>query len=72
MVGQNTCTIKKNIKRLLLICIAAVLFAANVKTFVHAGNLLPGGFTGLTLLIQQIMLHSFPVLPSLRRTYSPT
>lgn len=59
MVGQNTCIIKKNVKRLLLICIAAVLFAANVKTFVHAGNLLPGGFTGLTLLIQQIMLHFF-------------
>jgi uncharacterized membrane-anchored protein YitT (DUF2179 family) len=26
----------------------------NINTFVHAGGLLPGGFTGLTLLIQEI------------------
>jgi len=26
----------------------------NLRTFVHAGELLPGGFTGLTLLLQQI------------------
>jgi len=28
----------------------------NLKTFVHAGGLLPGGFTGLTLLLQEICL----------------
>lgn len=34
--------------------IAAVIFAANIKTFVRAGGLFPGGFTGITLLIQGI------------------
>ena len=34
--------------------IAAVLFAVNIKTFVKAGGLYPGGFNGLTLLIQGI------------------
>ncbi len=27
--------------------------AVNIKTFVHSGNLFPGGFTGLALLIQE-------------------
>lgn len=34
--------------------IASVIFAANIKTFVRAGGLFPGGFTGITLLIQGI------------------
>jgi len=29
----------------------------NLRTFVHAGGLLPGGFTGLSLLIQEICLR---------------
>jgi uncharacterized membrane-anchored protein YitT (DUF2179 family) len=31
--------------------------AFNINTFVHAGGLIPGGFTGLTLLIQEIALR---------------
>jgi uncharacterized membrane-anchored protein YitT (DUF2179 family) len=31
--------------------------AFNINTFVHAGDLIPGGFTGLTLLIQQVCLR---------------
>jgi uncharacterized membrane-anchored protein YitT (DUF2179 family) len=42
------------LKRLLLIILGAVLMAFNINTFVHAGGLIPGGFTGLTLLIQEI------------------
>lgn len=42
------------IKRLLLITLGAVLMAFNINTFVHAGGLIPGGFTGVTLLIQEI------------------
>jgi uncharacterized membrane-anchored protein YitT (DUF2179 family) len=43
--------------RLLLILFGAVLMAFNINTFVHAGGLIPGGFTGLTLLIQEICLR---------------
>ena len=39
--------------RLLLIVAASVLMALNIKSFVNAGGLFPGGFNGLTLLIQR-------------------
>ena len=42
------------LRRILLVLVAAVLMAFNIKTFVAAGGLIPGGFTGLTLLIQEI------------------
>ena len=44
-------------RRLVLVLTGAVLMAVNINTFVHAGKLLPGGFTGLTLLIQEICLR---------------
>jgi uncharacterized membrane-anchored protein YitT (DUF2179 family) len=44
--------------RLFLVIFAGVLMAFNLKTFVHAGGLLPGGFTGLTLLLQEICLRN--------------
>lgn len=34
--------------------LAAIIFAVNIKTFVRAGGLYPGGFNGLTLLLQSI------------------
>jgi uncharacterized membrane-anchored protein YitT (DUF2179 family) len=37
--------------------IGAVLMAFNLNTFVSAGGLIPGGFTGLTLLIQELALR---------------
>jgi uncharacterized membrane-anchored protein YitT (DUF2179 family) len=37
-----------------LIVLGAALMAFNINTFVHAGGLIPGGFTGLTLLIKEI------------------
>jgi uncharacterized membrane-anchored protein YitT (DUF2179 family) len=40
-------------KRLLLIIAGALLMAFNLNTFVYAGELIPGGFTGLTLLIRE-------------------
>lgn len=44
-------------KRTVFIIAAAFLMAMNIKSFVRAGDLLPGGFSGLTLLIQQIARH---------------
>jgi len=43
--------------RSLLVLVAAGLMAFNIKTFIQAGALIPGGFTGLTLLIQEICLR---------------
>jgi len=43
--------------RLFLVSTGAVLMAFNINSFVHAGGLFPGGFTGLSLLIQETCLR---------------
>ncbi|MDR1128130.1 MAG: YitT family protein, partial [Treponema sp.] len=47
----------RTIKRLALILTGSVIFAFNLNTFVHAGSLIPGGFTGLALLVQECCLR---------------
>ena len=42
--------------RLVVIVISAVIMSVNLKSFVQAGDLFPGGFTGLTRLIQRCAL----------------
>ena len=49
-----TFDVKKDGKRLIVICFASVIMALNIKTFVRTGGLYPGGATGLTILIQSI------------------
>ncbi|MCQ2592248.1 MAG: YitT family protein [Treponema sp.] len=51
--------IKKEIKRLVLCVLGALLMAVNINTFVHSANLIPGGFSGLALLIQNISQKYF-------------
>ncbi len=41
-------------RRLVMVVLSACIMAININSFIHAGNLLPGGFSGITLLIQQI------------------
>lgn len=47
-------SLKEDGKRLLVVCLAAVLMAVNIKSFVRTGGLYPGGATGLTILLQRI------------------
>lgn len=44
---------KEDGKRIIAICIASVIMALNIKSFVRTGGLYPGGATGLTILIQR-------------------
>ncbi|MBS6396804.1 MAG: YitT family protein [Clostridiales bacterium] len=44
---------KEDGKRIFVICLAALISAVNVRTFVRTGGLYPGGVTGMTLLIQR-------------------
>ncbi|MDR1445990.1 MAG: YitT family protein [Treponema sp.] len=44
-------------KRIFFVTAGAAIMAFNINTFVHAGGLIPGGFTGLTLLFQEICLR---------------
>lgn len=50
---------KKEAVRILTIGVASVIMATNIKTFVQTGNLIPGGATGLTILIQRAFEHFF-------------
>jgi uncharacterized membrane-anchored protein YitT (DUF2179 family) len=54
---DNKTSVWYSLKRLLSIIVAALLMAFNLSTFVRAGGLIPGGFTGLTLLIQESALR---------------
>ena len=42
------------LRRTGMVVAAAIIMAVNLKTFVRAGGLIPGGFTGLTRLLQEI------------------
>ena len=46
-------SVREHALRLSLVVVASVIMAANIKSFVDAGGLFPGGFNGLTLLIQR-------------------
>ncbi len=47
--------------RIIVVALASLLMALNINTFVHAGGLLPGGASGLTLLLQEIFLKFFNI-----------
>lgn len=57
----------KDIKRVIRIIIASLIIAANIKIFVNAGGLFPGGFTGVSILIQR----SFDKFLGIKIPYSP-
>lgn len=44
---------REDVLRLLAVTAASLILALNFKSFVQAGDLFPGGFTGLTRLIQR-------------------
>ena len=58
MINKKT---KKDLFTLICVIIGALIMAVNIKTFVRAGNLFPGGFTGLTVMIQRIADEYFNV-----------
>ena len=57
-----TFDLKKDSKRIVIICLASVIMAVNIKTFVSTGGLYPGGATGLTILIQSIFERFFGIV----------
>ena len=55
--------LRKDLKTLFVIAFAAAMMAVNIKTFVRAGGLYPGGVNGLTILIQRIVEMVFGYTP---------
>lgn len=51
--------LKKDGMRIVTIFLSAFLMAVNIKTFVQTGNMIPGGATGLTILIQRAFEQFF-------------
>ena len=49
--------IRRDIKDSLIVIVASILYAVNVNVFVNAGNLLPGGATGISLLCSIFAEH---------------
>lgn len=52
---------KNDAKRLLLVVLGGFLLAGNIVVFARPANLFPGGFTGISLLIQDIFQKYFNV-----------
>ena len=52
-------SLKKEAIRIITIIFASIVMATNIKTFVQTGDLIPGGATGLTILIQRAFEHFF-------------
>ncbi len=52
--NMETINPKQELKRFGCAILAAAIMAVNIKSFVRAGGLYPGGFSGLTLLLQSI------------------
>ena len=50
---------KSDAQRVALVLMGALIMALNIKIFVRAGDMFPGGFTGLTLLIQRTASQYF-------------
>lgn len=46
--------VRRDASRILFCTIAGVIMSVNIRTFVHTGGLLPGGFSGVTILLQNI------------------
>ena len=49
--------LKEFVTRVLVIALSSLIVAVNLKSFVAAGDLFPGGFTGITRLIQRCVLE---------------
>lgn len=51
---ENNNKLKSELKKLALCTLGAIVFAFNLNSFVQAGGLYPGGFAGITVLVQDI------------------
>ena len=47
---------KREAFRIIIVLIASTIMALNLNSFVHYGEIIPGGFNGITLLVQRLAL----------------
>ena len=51
--------------------IGSIIVALNINSFVHFGNIVPGGFTGITILVQRLFLTYFNITVPFSIIYLP-
>lgn len=61
MTAERRQMIKTDLKIIFFLTIASVIMAFNLKSFIRTGGLFPGGFSGVTVLVQQIGSRFFNV-----------
>ena len=59
--SMKTSRWQKDITSFVCVIIAALIMSTNIKSFVRAGDLIPGGFTGLSLLLQRIFVQFYNI-----------
>lgn len=52
---------KRDSYRLALVLVGAVIMGLNLNSFVHYGGLIPGGFTGISILVQKLIITFFNI-----------
>lgn len=68
---QQMIDVKKDLKTLAILTLGAAIYAFNLRSFVNTGGLFPGGFAGITLLIQRIGSQFFHVAIPYSLVYLP-
>ncbi len=53
--------LETDIVRILIVIVAAFMLAVNLKSFVWAGQLVPGGLSGITVLLQRVFVRYFDI-----------
>ena len=53
---------KRDGYRLALVILGSIIMGLNLNSFVHFGGLIPGGFTGISILIQKLIVTFFNIL----------
>ncbi len=57
LIKGNEGRVKETVIRLVVVTISSLIMAVNLKSFVQAGDLFPGGFTGIARLVQRCALE---------------
>ena len=68
---ESKSRVKNEIIMFLSLTIASALIAFNLKSFVRTGGLFPGGFSGLALLVQQILSSFLHITVPYSAIYMP-
>lgn len=50
---------KKDLLRVPVLVLSSLIFALNINTFINTGGLYPGGFSGISILLQRMFLRFF-------------